>query len=79
MILIRQHPFRGPLEGVGPENRDYRESSFLRSYDLAPLPPYPLTPVSKLDWRNIGRLRKRDNGRGGGVGRGEAKSRKPSP
>ncbi len=22
MILMRENPFRGPLEGVGPENRD---------------------------------------------------------
>ncbi len=23
MILMRANPFRGPLEGVGPENRDF--------------------------------------------------------
>jgi hypothetical protein len=23
MILVRENPFRGPLEGVGPENRDF--------------------------------------------------------
>jgi hypothetical protein len=23
MILCGQHPFKGPLEGVGPENRDF--------------------------------------------------------
>ncbi len=23
MILMRENPFRGPLEGVGPENRDF--------------------------------------------------------
>jgi hypothetical protein len=23
MIFMRENPFRGPLEGVGPENRDF--------------------------------------------------------
>jgi hypothetical protein len=23
MILMRENPFRGPLEGVGPENQDF--------------------------------------------------------
>ncbi len=47
------------------------DQAFSQSYDLAPSPPHP--PVSKLDRRHIGRLRKRDNlltgegGRGGGV------------
>ncbi len=35
---------------------------FLPSYELAPTPPPPTpSPVSKLNWRHTGRLRKRDN------------------
>jgi hypothetical protein len=48
--------------------------AFLRSYDSAPRPPPPPpSPVSKLDWRHTGRLRKRNNllkgerGEGAGV------------
>ncbi len=26
IILMRANPFRGPLEGVGPENRDFFEA-----------------------------------------------------
>jgi hypothetical protein len=44
--------------------------AFLRSYDSAPRPPPPPTPVSRLDRRHTGRLRKRDNLLGGEGGWG---------
>ncbi len=51
------------------------DQAFYPSYDLAPLPPPPTSssPVSKLDRRHTGRLRKRDNllTRSGGQGRSQ--------
>jgi hypothetical protein len=50
----------------------YRGPGFLAVYDLDPPPsPHPPSPVSKLDRRHTGRLRKRENfltgeGTGGG-------------
>jgi hypothetical protein len=47
MILMRENPFRGPLEGVGPENRDFlgldMASSKARGGGRAPLPHPPDT------------------------------------
>jgi len=42
---------------------DYRGTAFSLKYDLAPYPPLPflLSPISKLDGRHTGRLRKRNN------------------
>ena len=42
MVLMRQHRFRGPLEGVGPENRDFLGPKALASVDQ-------LTEVGR-DW-----------------------------
>jgi hypothetical protein len=60
--------------------------AFLRSYDSAPRPPYAPSPVSKLDWRDTGRLRKRaqladwrGGGEGGGRGAKSYDSRKARP
>jgi hypothetical protein len=57
-----------------------------RSYDLAPRPSTPPpSPVSKLDWRHTGRLRRRDNtllpGEGEGAGKemNHSAARKPGP
>jgi hypothetical protein len=52
----------------------YEDQAFSPSYNKAPPPPSPppLSPISKLDRRHTGRLRKRDNQRekvaGGGGG-----------
>jgi hypothetical protein len=48
--------------------------TFLRTYDLAPRPTPPPSPVRKLDRRHIGRLRKRDKMVKEGGGEGLAKS-----
>ncbi len=37
------------------------DEAFLTSYDLAPTPPPPHSPFSKLGQRHTGRLRKRNN------------------
>jgi hypothetical protein len=59
------------------------DQAFSPSYDSDPPQPPPLSPVSKLDKRNTGRLRKRDNSlKGGGVGEEEPNhttARKPGP
>ncbi len=51
-----------------PENIEWfiESQAFSRSYYLAPRPPPPSSPVSKLDRRHTRRLRKRDNVAGGG-------------
>jgi hypothetical protein len=59
--------------------------AFPRSYDLAPRPAPPTFPVTKLDQRHTGRLRKKDKSLtgGGGSGVGEdpnhTTTRKPGP
>jgi hypothetical protein len=60
------------------------DHAFSRSYDLALRPSTPPpSPVSKLDWRHTGRLRKRDNtllpGEGEGAGKemNHSAARKP--
>jgi hypothetical protein len=62
---------RGIGEHMGWEQRVFNDlyPAFSPQNDLAPHKPIPPSPVSKLDRRHTGRLRKRGNLlRGGGVG-----------
>jgi hypothetical protein len=72
------------------DNRKYEliieDQAFSPSYDFAPspFPSTPSPPVNKLDQRNTGRLRKKDNllmGEGEGVGEepNHTKARKLGP
>jgi hypothetical protein len=58
------------------------EQAYSPSYDLAAHPPPPTSPVSKLDGRYTGRLRKEDNlmtgKRGRGCGRSQIVRRRES-
>jgi hypothetical protein len=44
MILMRENPLRGPLEGVGPENRDFFGDLKWAGQNRSLCPSPPLSP-----------------------------------